>query len=95
MTGPLRYVGGVDYSSEISICPSRITVRDYPRRTHPNCITVTVQCVLPPGHLDSPIERDRLHSGWIMSGVSAEWPDTLDGIEFDADNPLVNREDFL
>lgn len=90
--GLLRYIRGVDYSTDIETCPGSITVRDFPDREHPLRFTAVVPCILRPGHVEDGIGEERHHLGWVMSGVSVDWPDSLDGVEFDADNPLIKRE---
>lgn len=76
---------------DILICPGTITIRDFPNRDHPNKLTIVVQCSRAPGHLD---DGEETHYGWVIEGVSVEWRDVYDGVEFDADSPLIINEVF-
>jgi len=75
---------------DFPICLGHITVRDYPDRQHPDRITVTVQCTRKSTHNDR--DPEDKHFGWIMRGVHVEWSPVMDGVEFDADSPLINTE---
>lgn len=77
---------------DIEICSGSLTVKDFPFAAHPHKFDAKVQCIRPPGHLDT--DEEPAHFGWITGNTSVTWAPFLDGIEVDAESSFINHQIF-